>query len=109
MVNIRKQIYDVLNAIPDVQVYQERPEVIATFPSITYKVTENVPKRDLGKLYIKQDVEIIIDIWTKTSKEGDTLFALVESGMLALDYLCTFNSDIVDPSGISHLTTRFKF
>lgn len=96
------------------KIFVDRPEVIEDFPSITYKITSNVPIYGLEKVVLKQDVEVTIDIWTDTPKEGDDILVLLVASMLTGNYLLIFSSDMIeagegDAKAISHITTRFKF
>lgn len=110
MENRRITIYNLLNGVQaGLNVYQERPEVIEIFPSSTYRISDDSNEYDLNKEVGKQNTEVIVDIWTETSIEGDELKILLENKMKDAGYLLSFSSDIIDPSGNSHITTRFNF
>lgn len=115
MQSYRELIYGILNGLtypdgfPSVQVYAERPEVLESFPCITYNVSSNIPQYDLDKVLSKQDVIVVVDVWTDTSLEGDTIVSLIEAAMKAQNFLMTFCSDIIDPSGGSHISLRFNY
>lgn len=114
MEEIRTTIFNILDNITypgdlSVGVSMIRPEEIETFPSITYYISQNSNQYDLDKAVGKQDIEVVIDIWTNDPSEGDTILLAVENAMKSEGYLLNFSSDIMDPSGISHITTRFNF
>lgn len=94
-----------------VSVVQERPDeiVLDNLLMITFRINSNVPKYTLEKEVAKQDIEVAIDIWALSSIESGLLLIAVEEKMRELDYLLTFNMDIPDPKGYSHITTQFNF
>ncbi len=103
----KKLIFSKLSEISGVTVYQIRPEAIEVFPCITFSVNSNVPNYDLSKDITHQDDNIKVDIWGRTSSDTGILLSQVEEKMREINYLLSFNQDIADPSGISHITTQF--
>ncbi len=107
----KDDIYTILRALsPGVYVSQDRPEVIAVFPSITFYINNNVPTYDLGKNIPHQDIEVVIDIWCNTSIESGQLLSALTDTMLNNNYMLTFSQDIPETSTmkISHISTLFK-
>lgn len=107
------QIYSKLLEVPtayddSIMVAQDRPERIETLPAITFEVENNVPQYGLDKSINKQDITIKVDIWGETSKITGSILKIVIEKLLELDYRCTFNQALVDPTGISHRTTQFE-
>lgn len=103
------EIYNKISEIPNVTVYQQRPKVLEVFPCITFNFESNVPTYTLDKDHGRENATVKIDIWTKSSVDASNILVFLEAKMLELDYILTFNTDILDPSGIFHITTQFKF
>jgi len=103
----KKDIYRILSSINGVKVYQTRPEAIEEFPSITFNIGSNVPEYVLDKDIGMQNIEVIIDIFAKTSVESGELLATLEQTMLENDYRLVFNMDVPEDD-LHHITTRFK-
>lgn len=102
-------VYNLLSAIEGVEVFQNRPETITVFPCLTYYISSNVPEIDLSKEISFQNIEVVVDIWSKTSSESADLLDVLESTMRANGFVLSFSSEVADPYGISHIATRFKF
>jgi hypothetical protein len=105
----KKAIYTVLKTINGATVAQVRPEIIKTFPLITFSVLSNVPVYTLQNDIAIQDIEINVDVWGKTSKDTGALLPTIETKMRSLNYRLTGNTDIVDEEGYSHLVLRFTY
>jgi hypothetical protein len=108
-VTIYNKIHELVTTYPTLSVYQARPEVIESFPTITFYISNNVPEYDLDKQIGRQDIMVAIDIWANTDAESSELLIALEAKMKEINYLLSFNSDILDPDGYSHLTTQFTF
>jgi hypothetical protein len=106
----KKDIYTILSnrVIDDATVYQTRPEVLKEFPCITFSIAENTPEYTLEKEIGYQEIVVAIDIYAKTSIESGSLLATLVEDMISEGYRMTFCSDIPDPDGYSHITTRFN-
>jgi len=104
----KKDIYTILSDIEGVVVYQNRPEVLKEFPCITFSIAENTPEYTLSSGIGYQDITVTVDIFSNTSKESGSLLATLVEDMLEEGYRMTFCSDIPDPDGYSHITTRFN-
>lgn len=104
----KKDIYTILSGIDGVTVYQARPEVLKEFPCITFSIAENIPEYTLEKEIGYQEIVVVIDIYANTSTESGSLLATLVDGMLEEGYRMTFCSDVPDPDGYSHITTRFN-
>lgn len=109
----KAEIYAILQEVAvaglEIEVYQERPEVIESFPCMTFRISNNVPQYDLDKSIGKQDIIVIIDIWAETSVDSGKVLVALESKMKEYNYLLAFNGDVPDPEGNSHITTQFTF
>jgi hypothetical protein len=103
----KADIYTILNAIEGVNVYQSRPDVIAEFPSLTFYIGSNIPEYELEKEIAYQDIEVVIDIYAKTSKESGSLLASLEDTMLENNWRLIYNADVPE-NDVSHITTRFN-
>lgn len=104
----KKDIYDILSAIGDTVVYQQRPEVLKEMPCITFYIAENTPTYELESEIGYQSIEVVIDIYGNTSSQTGALLSSVESTMLSNGYRLVFSSDVPDPNGYSHITTRYN-
>ncbi len=102
-------IYGLLKDIEGATVYQVRPEAITSFPCITFSISNNNVILDLDKDIGYQNLEVTIDIWSKTSTEGGVLFSTIEGILREEGMKLDFSSDIPDPDGVRHITTRFNF
>ena len=108
LVEPKKAIMTILNTV-GTTVYQARPEVIEVFPCITFEVSNNAPQYTLEKEIGKQDIDVTIHIWGKTSKETGSLLTTLETKMRNSNYTLLGSSDLVDTEGYSHLVTRFTY
>lgn len=108
MIEPKKDIYTILNDIEGVVVYQNRPEVLKEFPCMTFSIADNTPEYTLNSGIAYQDIIVAIDIFSNTSKESGSLLATLVEDMLTEGYRMTFCSDVPDPDGYSHITTRFN-
>lgn len=105
----KKDIYEILSGIDGVVVYQQRPEVLKEFPCITFYVAENTPTYELQKVIGYQRIEVVVDIYANTSSQTGELLSTVVGVMLENSMRMVFSSDVPDPNGYSHVTTRFNF
>ena len=103
----KKDIYTILSQISGAKVYQTRPEIIKELPAITFNIGSNVPEYVLDKDIGMQNIEVIIDIFAKTSAESGELLATLEETMLENGYRLIFNMDMPE-NDLHHITTRFK-
>ncbi len=102
----KADIYTILSQL-EANVYQARPEQVIEYPCITFFVSSNIPGYVLEKEIGFQNIEVTIDIYTKTSKESGSLLASLESLMLDNNYRLVFSADIPNDDS-SHITTRFN-
>jgi predicted RNase H-like nuclease len=105
----KKEIFDKLSEIDNVVVYQTRPNIIETFPCVTFKVLSNVPMYSLTKNIEQQGITVQVDIWASNSNETSAILKLVERKMSEINYLLTFNTDIEDEDGYSRLSLQFNY
>jgi hypothetical protein len=111
----KAQIYDLLKEVTlegvEIFVSQDRPEVIAQLPAITFSISANVPKYDLSAEIAKQDIEVIVDIWTGEDGQNIEIMQQVEELMRGIKYLCTFNQDVSEPepTDYAHRNLRFTY
>jgi len=103
----KKDIYTILSSLDDVTVYQNRPEVLKSFPCITFSIGSNIPEYELEKDIAYQNIDVVIDIYAKTSKETGSLLASLQEEMIDNDYRLVFCMDIPEED-VSHITTRFN-
>lgn len=103
----KSDLYNILSET-GYTVYQRRPEVIASFPCLTFYVADNVIRPTLEKEIGYQQIVAVIDIWAKTSAESGEILLSVESAMRENNYIMSYCSDINDPDGYSHISTRFN-
>lgn len=117
LVEPKQTIYEKINELVDdfndLDVYQGRPEVIEGLQNgrrvITFYIANNVPEYDLDKVIERQNITVAVDIWANTSSESGELLVALEAKMKEINYLLSFNTDILDPDGISHLATQFIY
>lgn len=106
---IFSKISELTSQFTDLNVYQRRPEVIAEFPTVTFYLIVNSPDYDLDKEIGRQNVTVVIDIWTETSSEGAAILAALEEKMKEINYLLSDSPDILDPDGGSHIVSTFIY
>ena len=102
----KTEIYNLLKTT-GYTVYQERPEVIETFPSISFRITKNVPEYALDKGIGRHNVEVAIDLWARNSSETSQMLIDVEAVMISNDYVMNGNYDI--PDAVSHISLLFNY
>jgi hypothetical protein len=104
----KKDVYEILNTIDGVTVYQNTPEVFKDLPTIVFYIDSNVPEYLLEKDIGYQDIEIVVDIFAKNSAGSGSLLASLEQVMLENDFRLMMAMDVPDEN-TSHITTRFNF
>jgi hypothetical protein len=105
----KADIYTILSGL-DVEglvVYQVRPEILASFPCLTFQVSENSATLELGNEIGVQNIEVTIDIWTRSSADSSELLATLEGAMRENGYRLSFSQDVPNIDLISHIVTRF--
>ena len=108
MNNIKKALYTKLKELKGVTVYQIRPEVIKSFPTIVFYISGNFPVYELESNIGYQDIDITLDIWTNNSEASGSLLAEVEELLRGEGYRLVGSNDVPDPDGKSRITTLFK-
>jgi hypothetical protein len=108
MNDIKITIYNALKTITS-NVYQIRPEVIEQMPTITFTVNQDIPEYVLEKELARQQYQVTVDIWAKTTAETSTLYNSVESTMRNINFLCINSQDIPEPDGYAHKNMVFEF
>jgi len=102
----KEDIYNALSVL-EAEVYQARPEVLNTFPCLTFHILDNVPEYTIDKEIGFQEIVVAVDIYARTSEETSGLLEDVEVALRELDYRLTFSMDIPE-DGLSHITSRFN-
>jgi hypothetical protein len=89
---------------PKAQIYDLLKEV-------TLEGVEILPKYDLSAEIAKQDIEVIVDIWTGEDGQNIEIMQQVEELMRGIKYLCTFNQDVSEPepTDYAHRNLRFTY
>lgn len=105
----KEDLTTILNTISGITVYQDRPEVIEDRPSITFSISNNVPEFDLSKEVARENIEVTIHIWALTSIESGQILKELVDKMLENNYVLTFNTDMIDEDGGSHIVTKFTY
>lgn len=108
MNNVKKGFYDILSTL-EYSVYQNRPEIITEFPSITFLVVQHQVNATLDKEIGYQQVLFNVDIFANTGAEASQILAEVESLLRQNGYLMTDCFDVAEPDNRSHLAVRFIF
>ena len=108
MVDPKGEIYNLLTEIDDVTVLQGRPEVIASFPTITFSIEDNTPRYELDKEIGFQDIAVIVDFWADNPVQTASLLETAEGLFRNAGYRLTFSADVPDPEGKARITTRFN-
>jgi hypothetical protein len=93
---------------PDLVIYQVRPEVLTTFPCLTFQISDNSATLELVGDIGEQNIEVTINIYANTSKESGELLIAVEGAMRGEGYKMISSFDVPDEDMISHIVTRFS-
>ena len=106
MKNVKAQIYKILkNEFKNVM--QQNGNIFNELPCVTFYISDNSLGLTLDNEIAEQYITVIIDIWTKTSKEGIEMLEILESIMRKEHYKLDFSADIPQDNQIYHTTTRF--
>lgn len=107
--SIKTDFNTILKSVSDsVNVFQARPEKETQLPCFVYSVSDQVPVYDhVSEVY--REIELTVDILTKTSKESSSLLESLASVMYNNGYVMISSNDIGDPSGLSHVVAIFNF
>ncbi len=111
MVEPKKDLFELISQVSNVNVYQTRPEIIDTTMNkvtITYYVSGNQPMYSISKELLLQDVQVVVDIWGKNSTLTSAKLIELEAIMIDNDYRLVFNADVPDDETYSHLNLRFE-
>ena len=110
----KESFYNLLNTIgndSEVVVYQNRPEVLTEISDkvvVTFSLLNNGAILTLDKDIGVQDIEFKVDVYAKDSVTSGAWLTTIEGVLRENDYAMTFSSDVPDPDGYAHLTSRFK-
>ncbi len=102
----KSEVYNALKGITS-NVLQRSQKTIVEVPAITFYVSDNAAELNLDNEIAKQDIEITVDVWAKTSSAADTLLSQVEAKMRGIGYRLSFSMDVPDPANICHINSRF--
>lgn len=105
-----EDVYNILSSIEGVEVSNGRPDIIAVFPSITFDIDDNAPEQYLDNSDVAyQDIIVNLEIWADDSDTSGELLSEVYEKMVSQNkFRMTFCDEIQDPSGKSHMVTRFN-
>jgi hypothetical protein len=103
-----EDVYNLLKDIEGVQVAQPGVKTLTSLPAITFSVSGNIPTEHLNGDIAYQDMEIKLDIWTGDSDASNSLLVTVEGILRGASYRMVFCTEVDDPGGTSHITTRFN-
>ncbi len=110
----KASFYTLLESIGDseeVVVYNDRPEVLTEIDSkvvVTFSLLNNGAILTLDKNIGVQDIEFKVDVYAKDSVTCGEWLTTIEGVLRENDYRMVFSSDVPDPDGYSHRTSRFK-
>lgn len=115
MHDVKEEIYNILKKT-GFKVYQNRPEKLVELPCVTFYILNNTPSYSLYPEVLKQNIEVIVDIWAKTSKETGSMLGEIFAKMLDYKYILQSNTDVYDNAignssnaGYSHLSLKFVY
>lgn len=89
-------------------VYKKRPEVLRSFPCITYNLLSGEPTNFLSGDIAKQVNTYAVDIYAQTGEEASSILEEVQEVLLENEFFADFVADI-DDDEVVHLSARFKF
>lgn len=102
----KSDIYTILRTL-NYYVAQSQPDTFNDLPAIIFKVGNNAVDVDLDNTIIKQNIEIIIDIWAEDSVTASTVLSQVEEIMRNNNYIMSFSNDIPNIGNLYHINCRF--
>jgi hypothetical protein len=109
MIEPKKQVFEKLSEIANVSVYQARPSVIESFPTINFKVSLNSPEYGFDKKTYHQNMIVEVEIWGVDSASTTNLLIEVERKMTEIDFLLASSIDVPEDDGYSHLVLEFNY
>ena len=109
ILDYRKKVYDLLKTIEGVEVYQSRPEIIDTIPSITFRVEEYSPNYHLNRDIALDNWQIRIDIWHTNFTNAHALLEDIERLLIENNLKLNACRDIEDPDNVAHITCNFIY
>lgn len=106
----KSDIFSALNRLRtlDYAVKQSNQNSFDNLPTVTFRVSTNDITLNLDNEISKQEIEIIVDVWSEDSMTASSVLNDVERIMRDMDYRLSFSSDIPDPEGLFHISNRFK-
>lgn len=108
----KADLYSILTevdySIGSVAVLQRSQDELESIPCIVFSVSDNSAILELGKDIGFQEIEVTIDFFGNTSKETGAMHSESDELLRANGYVLQFSSDIPDPDGFHHITTRYK-
>lgn len=109
MTNYATVIYDKLSEL-SCDVYQERPEVIAELPTVTFSMTDSSAKFAMDGEELNQNEVVEIDIWANSSNESRVILDDIIALMLEIDFIYTTSRYIPDVDDrVYRLNCQFNF
>lgn len=108
-IEVSKQtIFEALEAIEGLTVYNLRPKVDMALPCVLFTLTDMGVDVNLDKDVANQTEQYTLDIFGKTSTITSNYLVSIEAVMRNLGYVLEFALDVPDPDNISHINTRFN-
>jgi hypothetical protein len=108
-VDLQKLLSEVEYSIGEVEVLQRSQDELPAIPCIVFNVSNNSATLELSKDIAFQKIEVTIDFFGNDDSETTAMLQEAEEELRSNGYVMTFCSDVPDPDGYSHISTRFNF
>ena len=97
-----------LAGFENVSVYQKRPDVISGDRVVTFEILGDVPVYSVQGDVEHQDVNVQVDIWTQTPKDGSAIAIKLEEIMYSAGGLMERSVNSPDEDGSPHKVLEFN-
>jgi hypothetical protein len=108
MLNDKQTIYEALDTIEGLNVYQKRPVGDMTLPCAVFKRSDLSIMPNLDREIANQSQSYVIDIFAKTQEDVDEYLIEIEEIMRGMNYILGNAIDLEDPDNICHTNTIFN-
>lgn len=108
----KNDLYAILSgveySIGDVEVLQRTQDQLSVIPCITFYTSDNSAILELSKEIAHQEIEVTIDFFGNSSIETGAMLSEADEALREGGYALTFSTDLPDPDGFHHISTRYK-
>lgn len=108
MYQAKEEIYKALKSL-GYACQQGSQAIFTKVPVITFWIGSNNPEYNLENQIAKQDIEVVVDIFTNKSTDLSRILSEVEAKMRTINYRLVHSVDVPNPEGtLFHSNCRFN-